>query len=303
MFQDSEPDASSQSDSTLLKDALREATPQLKRALGVAKESKKTLDLDSTGMQAIRDAAEEGSPEALTILGRSYERGIGVKKNVVTAAMYYIRASRMSSPRAPGLLARLIEQKGFFEQIKSRVSQHDTDAEFTWAALSALKIDYLMVQKEGFITDKQALEFLTRAASTDHIQAMIELGLCYYSGRWVQEDRLQAMALWLKASSMGSREAKIRIAALAVRTERDPKELQKVIGELEQAAQKGSVLAQVALGYCYETGAGVVKKIPEAVHWYRISAQRGSQDAYFALKRLHDEIRPPDKEFQISELN
>jgi len=33
----------------------------------------------------------------------------------------------------------------------------------------------------GMITDKQALEFLNRAVSINHVQAMIELGLCYYS--------------------------------------------------------------------------------------------------------------------------
>ena len=302
VFLDSEPDTTTQSDATLLKDALREATPQLKRSLGLSKETTKTLDLDTASMRALYEAAEEGSPEALTILGRSYERGINVKRDPVIAAMYYIRAIRMSSPRAPGLLARLIEQKGFFELIKLRVGQHDGDAEFAWAAMNALKIDYLMSQKEGFITDKQALEFLTRAASANHIQAMIELGLCYYSGRWVQEDRRQAMVLWAKASAMGSREARLRIAALSVRTETNAKTLAATIAELEQAAQKGSVLAQVALGYCYETGTGVEKKIPEAVKWYRGSAQRGSQDAYYALKRLHDQIRPRDKEFQISEL-
>ncbi len=301
VFLDTEPDTASQSDAILLKDALREATPQLKRALGLTKERTKPLDLDTAGMAAIRDAAEEGSPEALTILGRSYERGISVKRDLVTAAMYYIRATRMSSPRAPGLLARLIEQAGFFELIKSRVGQHDGDAEFAWAAMNALKLDYLMSQKEGFITDKQALEFLTRASSANHIQAMIELGLCYYSGRWVQEDRRQAMVLWAKASAMGSREARLRIAALSVRTEKNANTLRATISELDQAAQRGSVLAQVALGYCYETGTGVEKRIPEAVKWYRNSAQRGSQDAYYALKRLHDQIRPPDKEFQISE--
>jgi len=302
VFLDAEPDTATQSDATLLKDALREATPQLKRALGISKEQTKTLELDTAGMRAIREAAEEGSPEALTILGRSHERGIVVKKDLVTAAMYYIRAIRMSSPRSPGLLARLIEQKGFFELIKSRVGQHDGDAEFTWAAMNALKLDYLMAQKEGFITDKQALEFLTRAASANHVQAVIELGLCYYSGRWVQEDRRQALVLWAKASAMGSREARLRIAALSVRTEKNAKTLSAIIAELEQAAQKGSVLAQVALGFCYETGTGVEKRIPEAVKWYRSSAQRGSQDAYFALKRLHDQIRPRDKEFQISDL-
>lgn len=302
VFLDAEPDTSTQSDATLLKDALREATPQLKKALGLTKEGSKTIDLDPDGTKAIREAAEEGSPEALTILGRSYERGVGVKKDLVAAAVYYIRATRMSSPRAPGLLARLMEQKGFFDQLKSRVSQHDADAEFAWAALAALKLDYLMAQREGFITDKQALEFLNRAAATNHIQAMIELGLCYYSGRWVQEDQRQAMALWAKASSLGSHEAKTRMAALAARSEKNARKLSDAIAELEQATQKGSVLAQVALGYCYETGTGVAKKTSEAVRLYRSSAQRGSQDAYFALKRLHDQIRPPQKEFQISDL-
>ncbi len=302
VFQDAEPDTSTQSDATLLKDALREATPQLKRALGLTKESAQTLDLDTAGTKAIREAAEEGSPEALTILGRSYERGIGVQKNLTTAAMYYIRAVRMSSPRAPGLLGRLMEQERFLTQLKSRVNQQDHDAEFVWATLAALRIDYLMAQKEGMITEKQALDLLNKAASANHIQAIIELGLCYYSGRWVPEDRKQALALWSRASAMGNREARIRIAALSVRTERDPAALQKSITELEQAAQKGSILAQVALGFCYETGTGVAKKTPEAVRLYRSSAQRGSQDAYYALKRLHDEIRPPEKEFQISEM-
>jgi uncharacterized protein len=303
VFWDAGPaDTTVTSDATLLKDALREATPQLKRALGLTKEQTKTLELDTAGMKMIREAAEEGSPEALTILARSYERGIGVNKDIVTAAMFYIRASRMSSPRAPRLLARLMEQPGFFEELKSRTARHDADAEVAWAALSALKIDYLMTQKEGFITEKQALEFLNKAAAANHVQGLIELGLCYYSGRWVQEDRREAVALWTRAGKLGSHEADIRIAALSVRPGEDPKTLSAAITKLEQASQKGSVLAQVALGYCYETGIGVAKKSSEAVRLYRSSAQRGSQDAYFALRRMHDAIRPAEKEFQISDM-
>ena len=302
VFQDAKPDTNAQSDATLLKDALREATPQLKRALGISKESKRTLSLDSEGMKAIRDAAEEGSPEALTILARSYERGVGVEKNIITATLHYIRAIRMSSPRAPGLLARLMEQGRLFPLLKTRVGQHDADAEFVWAALSGLKIDYIMTQQEGMITDKQALEFLNRAISVNHVQAMIELGLCYYSGRWVPENRQMALALWGRASVLGNREAKVRLAAIAVRSERDTSRLRRTIAVLDEASQKGSILAQVAMAFCFETGTGVVKKIPEAVRLYRSSAQRGSQDAYYALKRLHDQIRPSGKEFEINEI-
>lgn len=301
VFQDPEPDTTSQSDSGLLKDALREASPQLKRALGITKDSKRTLDLDSAGLSALRDAAEEGSPEALTILGRSYERGTGVPRNIITAAQYYIRAVRMSSPRAPGLLTRLMERGNLLAELRERVAQQDHDAEFVWAALAALRIDYLMAQKDGMITEKQALEMLNKSAAADHVQAIIELGLCYYSGRWVAEDRAQALALWKKAGAVGNREAVIRIAALSVRTERQPTRLSEAVAELERASEKGSILAQVALAFCYETGHGVGQKTAEAVRLYRSAAQRGSQDAFYALKRLHDAIRPAEKEFQMNE--
>jgi TPR repeat protein len=301
VFQDAGVDTSSQSDAALLKDALREASPQLKRALGLTNQPSSKLDLDTPGLKVIQDAAEEGSPEALSILGRAYERGVGVKKDLVLASVYYIRASRMSSLRAPALLARMIDQPEYFRELKSRVERNDPDAEFAWAALAALKLDYLLAKYQGFITEPQALEFLKNAAAANHIQATIELGLCYYAGRWVPENREQALALWNKAASLGSIEARTRLAALAVRSESDSTKLKQAIDVLESAAQRGSVLAQVALGYCYETGTWLPKKAGEAARLYRSAAQRGSQDAYFALRRMHDRIRPKDKEFQLND--
>ena len=301
VFEDTSADTTSQSDAALLKDALREASPQLKRALGLSDKPGTKLSLDTQGLKVIQDAAEEGSPEALSILGRAYERGVGVKKDLVLASVYYIRASRMSSLRAPALLARLIDQPEYFNELKSRIEQNDPDAEFAWAALAALRIDYLLAKYQGFITETQALGFLRKAAAVNHIQATIELGLCYYAGRWVPEDRAQAITLWKKAASLGSKEAQTRLAALAVRSEKDSTKLRQAIDVLESAAQKGSVLAQVALGYCYETGTWFPRKAAEAARLYRSAAQRGSQDAYYALRRMHDRIRPKDKEFQLSD--
>jgi hypothetical protein len=300
VFQDAGLDSSSQSDAALLKDALREASPQLKRALGLSNRPNSKLDLDTSGLKVIEDAAEEGSPEALSILGRAYERGAGAKKDLVLASVYYIRAIRMSSLRAPALLARMIDQPDYFRDLKSRV-KNDPDAEFVWAALAALKLDYLLAKYQGFITEPQALEFLKKAAAVDHIQATIELGLCYYAGRWVPESREQAIALWDKAAFLGSKEARTRLAALAVQSESDSTKLRQATDILESAAQRGSVLAQVALGYCYETGTWLPKKAGEAARLYRSAAQRGSQDAYFALRRMHDQIRPKDKEFQLND--
>ena len=301
VFMDS--DTVAQDDATLLKDALRNPSPQLRRALGLPKRGNIRLDTDSIGMKAISDAAEEGSPEALTIMGRNYEKGIGVQKDVVLASLYYVRAIRMSSPRAPGLLQRMLEQENAIAHLRSQVEQGNPDAQFVWAALAALRLDYMLAKEHGFVTEKQALVLLEKAAGADHMQATIELGLCYYAGRWVVEDRNRATELWKRAALMGSREAKTRLAALEVQTKADPMKVEEAIKDLDAAAQAGSVLAQVALGYCFETGSGVVASSSEAARIYRAAAQRGSQDAYYALKRMHDQIRPPKKEFQISQFD
>jgi len=69
---------------------------------------------------------------------------------------------------------------------------------------------------------------------------------------------------------------------------------------LVDASKNGSLLAMVSLAVCYEKGIGTIQSKPDAVQYYRMASQRGSQFAYQELKRLYDEIRPNDPEFTIS---
>ena len=100
---------------------------------------------------------------------------------------------------------------------------------------------------------------------------------------------------------MGSSDALVRIAITRVRVEKGEEALGQSIQHLDNARQAGSVLAQAALGYCYEHGIGVSRSKAEAATLYRSAAQRGSQDAFRALRRMHDEVRPAEKEFVVEE--
>lgn len=60
------------------------------------------------------------------------------------------------------------------------------------------------------------------------------------------------------------------------------------------------MLAQFAMGYCYENGIGATRNLPNAVEYYRNSAQRGNQYAYEQLKRLYDNLRPADTIFKVN---
>ena len=59
--------------------------------------------------------------------------------------------------------------------------------------------------------------------------------------------------------------------------------------------------ADFEVAHCYEHGIGVPRSKGQAATLYRSAAQRGSQDAFRALKRLHDEMRPSDKAFVVEE--
>jgi TPR repeat protein len=300
VFLDFDADTARKKDmGTLLKGALKDATPEMREALGLSRMLDAEVKWDSATFSAIVAAAGAGSPEALALLGRKYEQGIEAERDRVRAAMYYARAIRMDSPRAGQLLWDLMKEEGFFLELKSRAGRHDPAALFVWPALLALGFDGPMMQNGATITPKQALQFLQDGASLGDPSSMIELGLCHYAGRWVSRDPEKASEWWSAAARLGSVEAKVRLAVAQVREREDEAPLAEAVAVLDRASAGGSVLAEVALAYCFENGRGVAERLPEAVRLYRVAAARGSQDAYRSLRRLHDDIRPGDKIFQI----
>ncbi len=282
------------SDSVLLDDALKAAmlsrNQEVQRMFGSMNISSEQFEIDSSALRFLFRSAEAGSPEALTLLGRCYERGIRVEEDIILAAMSYARAIRLGSPRAGRLLYNLIQEKDFFDILRQRVNRDHADAMYVWSCLVALGFDRQL-------TDSQALQMLERAVVHNQPQAMIELGLCYYSGRWIKRNEQKAEELWRQAANLGNSEANVRLAIVKIRGKK--KDYAFAIPAVKQAASEGSVLAEFALAYCYETGSGVLRNKAEAVRLYRSSGQRGSQDAFRALQRMHDDMRPKEKQFQI----
>jgi len=290
----SDAPATGEDELAFLKDMLRKGSPELKSALGIGSMDPDTLVADSVLLHKIENAADVGSPEALAVLGRFHEKGIVVRKSLMLAATDYFVALRLEFPRATSLLWNLFQDKKFVQQIHALALEGDPDAEFVCASFIAIGFDQEFPQQESF-------RLLIKASEKLQLQAMIDAGLCYYSGKGVEADKKKAVEFWSKAAALGSREARIRLVATNVIGNLHLMDYAASIPELDTAAQKGSLLAQVALGYCYETGIGVAASKPEAVRYYRESAYRGSQLAFFALKKMYDDIRPDSTEFQIKD--
>jgi len=115
----------------------------------------------------------------------------------------------------------------------------------------------------------------------------------------IEKNKEKAVELW-ESVMQKNPEAESRIAAGVVFDEIDTQELPESVNSLRETSAHGSVLAQVALGYAYENGRGLIKNKSEAVKYYRNAAQRGNRFAYTELKRLYDEIRPSDSRFKVN---
>lgn len=281
------------SDKILVEDILHEGNNILAKVLKLNSINDTTFTLDSTGFSTLNKFAEEGSPEALTILGKFYEMGVHVPKDLLQAAVYYIRAIKLDSPRSPALLWKMIRSNSFYTLLKKDVDENDPRAMFVWYGLFAIGFDNQLVEAD-------AVNLLKKSASLQYIPALNELGLDYYTGKFVKQNKANAMNIWTEAERLGSAEAKLRIAIADIYGFYDRTNYLASMAEIDSAMANGSVLAQATLAYCYENGIGLEKSSALAAKYYRFAAQRGSQFAYNQLKQMYNAIRPPGKEFMIN---
>jgi len=285
--------ASTVADTTLLREALQGLSIIRELPESTPVEHDRPV-MDSSAQSILFRAADAGNPEALCVIGRSYERGAGVPKDLMRAGVYYLRAWRMESYRAPGLLWKLTQTPEFSRELDARSARNDPDALYVWAGLTSTGFSRLL-------NEAQALELLHRAVALAHLPATVELGLCYFTGRWVSKDPQRAVNLWTSAERRGNDEAKIRLAMAEIFGYAALRDTTSALVVLRDAADKGSLLADVTLAYCFEKGIGMPENKGEAYRIYHRSMRRGSETAFRSLRRMHDELRPQIQEFRMGD--
>lgn len=280
-------------DKLLIEDLSHESNKQLADTLGLQPKDMDLSNINFERISILETYAESGNSEALTILGRLYEKGVHYEKNLIKASMNYILASQLNYPRAKALLLKILSPNYISELISEVKQNNDPDAMFTLYGLFTLGL-YNQISKE------EADRFLKDAAGQNHLPSIIELANNYYTGKSKGGNVNIGLDLWKQAASNGSLQAKIRLAAANVFDAISVESLDKSIQTLKDASKLGSVLAQISLAYCYENGIGVSVNKSEAVKYYRLTAQRGNEFGYEELKRIYDEIRPSEKTFNLN---
>ncbi len=242
-------------------------------------------------LRRLRRMAAYGNPEAMVLLGRLIEEGTLLKRDLLLAASMYASAIYLESGHAGRLLLDLVRTSALRERIAREAYGANPEAQYLWAVMHALELD-------GRLSPGQALDMLKRAAARGHGKALVQLGLCFASGRWVEKDEANAASIWKHAAELGDEEAQVRLAASTILGKNDLMNMAAALALCAKAASEGSILAEVALAASYERGIGRSADKGVSVRMYRECAVRGSHTAYRALRRMHEELRPDDPVFR-----
>lgn len=247
---------------------------------------------DTSNSSLLNYACGQGSPEALFIKGILEQVSSKNQQSIINSAELLVKSFRLGSFKALEELMKLAKRDDFFRIIKKQIDLQNPKAMYVWASLIALGLDFQL-------TPNQAFDLLVKAAKLNHINSLIEIGLCYYNGNLVEKNIDKAIETWTKATKLGSIEASVRNAFIMIQNSAENNRQQENVKILVDASNSGSVIAQAYLAYCYEKGIGVHQQKSEAERLYRIAAKRGNQAAYNSLKRMYDELRPDKEEFKL----
>lgn len=128
----------------------------------------------------------------------------------------------------------------------------------------------------GQASAQNRAEQLEQGCARNDFEACTNLGVMYFNGVGVRQDKFKAVELFTKAAQAGNVQAQNNLGymySIGEGVNRDPKEAARLF---RLAAERGDASAQVNLAYAYESGQGIAVDTKEAVRLYRLAAEQGN---------------------------
>lgn len=116
-------------------------------------------------------------------------------------------------------------------------------------------------------------------AEAGYALAQFNLGLMYYKGDGVPQDKAEAARWYRLAADQGDASAQLNLGLMFDNGEGVPQDDAEAARWYRLAADQGDAKAQFNLGMMFENGEGVPQDKAEAVRWYRLAADQGNASA------------------------
>lgn len=150
---------------------------------------------------------------------------------------------------------------------------------------------YILVRKPcpGEDEVNRALSGLRKWAEYGDGRRLYWLGSILKRGRWAKQELKEAARLFELASEKGVAGAEYELGVCYANGEGVEKDLAKATECYEKAAKRGSDKAMLAPSHCYRDGVGTKKGDEMALHYLRLGADSGCQEAIDLLAEMESE--------------
>jgi len=223
-------------------------------------------------------AASQSEENAKVNMGRLYMKGIGVKKDLVSACEWF----KQCPHHIIGItyLALCYLKMGKLDEAIKYLTEASDYGYFV--ALNELGRRYLKgngVRKD----ENEAFQLFKKAADQHYALAEYNLGCIYMKGfPHTKPDEKIASDYYKRAAEQGNKEAQYSLAIFFL-NKRSTKGNEEAFKYLEVAANQNHIDAMYYLAESYYNGKGVRKDIPTAFTWYVKAAERRNPNAMFKL--------------------
>jgi TPR repeat protein len=208
------------------------------------------IDIDGTppgelalAVKLYSEAASEGLPSAMYRVGRSFDKGRGVSKDLLEAAKWYGRATEANYPPAMAALGTMHE---FGEGAAPNLAE--------------------------------ALRLYRAAADAGNAAGLTSLAYLYSQGKGVAVNAEEARRLYKAAADLNDPRAMYNLALMEIHGEGALVSVSNALRLLKQAAALGHSAAHVELARLYDRGHGVRRDTTQAAAYVLKALQAGHKD-------------------------
>lgn len=227
---------------------------------------------------ACETLAKQGDDDALIMVGRFYEIGGGVEKNLGKAEEIYQQLADKNNARGTNLLAMLKEDQGK----KEEAIELYLKAAKLGSPSANNNLGMLYENNHDYVKAKEMYEIAIKEHNSSY--AMMSLGDLYSDGLGGEENTELAEKWYKESIQSGNDYAITRLGMLYGNLEK----YDEAIKCYEVAIKKGDPVAMNSMGLLYQHGFGVKRDIQKAVKLYQDASNNDGVGGLIDLGLLYE---------------
>lgn len=246
-----------------------------------------------TALELAQKAAEQGDPQAHTLIGRILSEGSGVPRDEPGALRWYSKGAELGDFEAAYAAGVMYAQgRGAAKDMKKAADLLEAAAMKGHPA-AHYNLALLFLKGEGKPENPHRAGLHLRYAAEKGLPAaQYDLAMMLTTGQGGSANAAEAMDWLEKASRSGHAEAELEYAIALFKTGRSLDE-RRGAELLQRAAEKGIPVAQNRLARCFANARGVALDPVQAAKWHLLAKAAGLEDQQLdqAIRKLSNTQR------------